>query len=297
MSTNDPEFYQAPKFTPEPPHALPKQRGCFFYGCLFASILAVLMAIVLGVGGFLAYRVAYRALSQVVEEYTSTTPRELPKAAVPAEQIKALRDRIEAFRKAVEAGTSIEPLVLNSDDVNALINDTDELKGMIYVKIEGDELKGQVSIPLDRLIDVGMVRGRYLNGEADLKASLSDGVLIVTLDGIEVNGKRPPDEIMKKIRQENLAKGVYQEEKNASLMRKLESLEVKDGKIIVRVRAKGASATESSPTKKDIPVEIVAPPSNGEPKAEPAKKADPPPADQPKAEVRSDIVEKPAPKS
>ena len=37
-----------------------------------------------------------------------------------------------------------------------------------------------------------MVKGRYLNGEADLKASLFDGVLIVTLDAIEVNGKKLP---------------------------------------------------------------------------------------------------------
>ena len=52
MSTNDPEFYQAPKFTPEPPHALPKQRGCFFYGCIIASILAVLFAILMVVIAF-----------------------------------------------------------------------------------------------------------------------------------------------------------------------------------------------------------------------------------------------------
>ena len=49
MSTNDPEFYQAPKFTPEQYQAPPRQRGCFFYGCIIASVLAVLMAILVGV--------------------------------------------------------------------------------------------------------------------------------------------------------------------------------------------------------------------------------------------------------
>ena len=39
-----------------------------------------------------------------------------------------------------------------------------------------------------------MVRGRYLNGEADLKASLKDGVLIVTLDSLEVNGQKVPED-------------------------------------------------------------------------------------------------------
>ena len=146
MSTNDPEFYQAPKFTPEPPQALPKQRGCFFYGCIIASILAVLMAILLAVVAFFAIPLRSTSWS------TSTpppTPRELPKVEMPAEQRQALKDRVEAFRKAVEAGTPTEPLVLTSDDLNALIEENPELKGKIYVKVEGDEVKGQVSIPLD----------------------------------------------------------------------------------------------------------------------------------------------------
>ena len=70
---------------------------------------------------------------------------------MPAEQRQVLKDRVEAFRKAVEAGTPTEPLVLTSDDLNALIEENPDLKGKIYVKIEGDEVKGQVSIPLDKL--------------------------------------------------------------------------------------------------------------------------------------------------
>lgn len=267
MSTQDPEFYQAPKFTPEPPQAMPRQRGCFFYGCIIASILAVLCVIFLAVIAFFTYQF----VNKLVDEYTATAPRELPKLDMPAEQQQAVKDRVEAFRKAVEAGTPTEPLVLTSDDLNALIEDNAELKGKIYVKVDGDEIKGQVSIPLDKL-NVGMVRGRYLNGEADLKASLKDGVLIVTLDSIEVNGKRPPDEMMKGIREQNLAKDAYKEEKNANMIRKLESLEVKDGKIILRVRAKASDAPDSKAAKKEVPVEVVAPPKNGEPKSEPAKK-------------------------
>jgi hypothetical protein len=268
MSTHDPEFYQAPKFTPEPPQAMPKQRGCFFYGCIIASILAVLFVILIAVAAFFSYRF----INKLVDEYTATAPRELPKLDMPPEQQKAVKDRVDAFRKAVDSGAPTEPLVLTSDDLNALIEDNPELKGVIYVKVEGEEIKGQVSIPLDKL-NIGMVRGRYLNGEADLKASLKDGVLIVTLDSIEVNGKRPPDEMMKGIREQNLAKDAYKEEKNANMIRKLESLEVKDGKIILRVRAKASGAPDSSSAvKKEVPVEVVAPPQNGEPKSEPSKK-------------------------
>jgi len=270
MSTNDPDFYQAPKFSPEPPEAAPRQRGCFFYGCIIASILAVLMVILFAVIGFFAYRFA----NQLVEQYTATAPRELPKVQMPAEQRGALKDRVESFRKAVDAGTPVEPLVLTSDDLNALIEEDGELKGKIYVKVEGDKVKGQLSFPLDALAKGpfrSMFQGRYLNGEADLKASLQDGVLIVTLDSIEVNGQRPPDQMMTELRQQNLAKDVYKNPKNAETIRKLQSLEIKDGKIILRVRARAGAAAGSPAVERELPVEVLAPPPPAEPKPKPSK--------------------------
>jgi hypothetical protein len=285
MSTNDPEFYQAPKFTPEPPQELPKQRGCFFYGCIIASILAVLLALLLAVAAFFAWR----AFNQMIDQYTSTTPLELPKVEVPAEKRQALKDHIEEFRKAVEAGNPTEPLVLTADDVNALIDENEELKGKVFVKIEGEDVKGKVSIPLDKF-GLSVLNGRYLNGEADLKASLSDGVLIVTLEGIEVNGKSPPEEVMKGIREQNLAKDAYKDEKTSSMLRKLESLEIKDGKIILRVRAKPAASGGGTDMKKEEPVQIVP---NGTPKDGAEKKAEPP---APKVEAPA-AQEKATPKS
>ena len=296
MSTAEPEFYQAPKFTPEPPHELPRQRGCFFYGCIIALVLALLTAILLAAGTFFLYRF----VSQLVEDYTSTAPRELPKVEMPAEQRQVLKDRVEAFRKAVDAGTPTEPLVLSSDDLNALIEDNDDLKGKFFLKIEGDEIKGQVSIPLDPLAKGpfrAMFQGRYLNGKAAFKASLQNGVLMVTLDSIEVNGKTPPDEAMTRFRQENLAKSAYDNPKNAERIRKLESLEVKDGKIILKVRAKRAAASDSATPKKDAPVEIVAPPAGAAPKTEPPKKDEPPKVDlEPKTKAQPPATEAAAPK-
>lgn len=258
MSTNDPEFYQAPKFSPEP---VPRQHGCFFYGCIIASVLALLLAILLAVGFFLLYRFA----SRLVDEYTSTDRRVLPKVEMPAEERQALKARVEAFRKAVDEGSSTEPLVLTSDDLNALIEENPELQGMFYFKVEGDEVKAQVSLPLDKL-RLGLVRGRYLNGEADVKASLSDGMLIVTLDSIEVNGQHVPEEVMKGIRQQNLAKDFYKDEKNLAMIRKFESLEIKDGKITIKVRAKPGDATRN----KDAPIEVSPPPKSVHPAATPS---------------------------
>jgi hypothetical protein len=263
MATNDPDFQQRPKDVPQP-YETRSRHGCFFYGCIIASVLAVLVVIAIGVVTYLGFRV----LNQLVDEYTSTTPRELPKVEMPDEDRKALKDRFEAFRKAVDAGTANEPLVLTSTELNALLEDDPTWRGKVYVTIEGDKLKGQISIPLDAM-GLGMVKGRYLNGEADLKASLKDGILMVTLDSFEVNGKKPSDQILQSFRQQNLAKDAYNDPKQAELLRKLESLEIKDGKIIIRARRPG---------------ETVKPPPAAEkaaPPAEAGKSAPAPPAEAP----------------
>ncbi len=271
MSTNDPEFYQAPKFTPEQYQAPPRQRGCFFYGCIIAIVLALLVAILLAVLAFVVYRFAGR----MVEEYTATAPEQLPTVEISPEQRKVLEDRVEAFRKAVDSGTPIEPLVLSSDDLNALIEKNDELKGKVYVKIEGDEVKGRISFPLEKVLPLAMVKGRYLNGEADLKASLFDGELIVHIDQLEVNGKKPPEAFMTDLRKQNVAKDMAKDPDNAQMLRKLESVEVKDGKVMLKVRAKpGAPAAPetkgATPETKAAPSVEAPSPANGQPKAAPS---------------------------
>jgi hypothetical protein len=283
MSTHDPEFYQAPKYTPEPPPAVRKQHGCFFYGCIIAGILALLFVILMVVLGV----VAYNAFNNAVQQYTSTTPLELPKVQMQDEQRTALKNRVEAFRKAVNEGRATETLVLTSDDINALIDEQPELKGTVYVKVEGDKVKGLVSFPLEKFANWSVVRGRYLNGEADVKASLEGGVLFVTLDSLEVNGKKVPEEVMKGIREQNMAKDMYKDEKSAEMLRKLEKLEIKDGKITLKIRARPGSEAGTPAPKKEAQVEIIPPPkkdaaqpapSNDEP-ANPKSPA--PPADAP----------------
>src|SRR5690349_19943547 len=105
MATSNSDFPGAPRFTPEP-YEPPRERGCFFYGCIFASVLAVLFLIAVGLGVY----ILYRALSHYVEEYTATAPRELPTVEMPVEQRETLKERVDAFRKAIDAGIPTEPL-------------------------------------------------------------------------------------------------------------------------------------------------------------------------------------------
>ena len=231
MSSSNVDYSDYSKIAP-PYDEPPRQRGCFFYGCIIAIVLALLLMIAVGVIFF----IVYRWIGSVVDEYTATAPRELPRIEMPAEQHATLKQRVDAFRSAIKEGRPTEPLVLSSDEINSLIQDNPDLNGKVYVTIEQDKLKGKVSIPLSQLPIFGLTRGRYLNGEAELKASLQDGVLIVTLESIEVNGKDLPAEIMNGLRNQNLAKDAYKDEKTAEEIRKFQSIEIKDGKLIIKAR-------------------------------------------------------------
>jgi hypothetical protein len=235
MASYDPEFDHAPKFSPEYDDSRPRQRGCFFYGCVIASVLAVLLIIALAVLAF----VFMRFFSGLVEEWTSPAPVELPRVQLSEQERKSVRERVDAFRKGLEDGTATDPLVLTSDDLNALIEENSNLRGRLFARVEGDKLKAQISLPLE-MLKIGMLKGRYLNGEAELKASLSEGILVVTLETLEVNGKHPPEQFLAELRKQNLAKNAYDNPKNAEMIRRFESLEIKDGKIILkpRIRAK-----------------------------------------------------------
>jgi hypothetical protein len=274
MATSDREdFYpSAHKLTPEP-YEPPRGHGCFFYGCIIASVMTLMFVGAVGIG----FYVLYRAATRFVEQYTATAPRELPKVEMPPERRKTLQERVDAFRRAIESGTPAEPLILTADEVNALIEDSPNWKGKIYVSLEGDKVKGKVSIPLEKLsaalekIGIGFLQGRYLNGEAELMASLRDGVPLVTLESLEVNGQQLPEEWMTELRKENVVKDAFKDPKNVELIRKLESIEIKDGKIIIKPRAKNAGAVGgTSEPLPDLPEDVLAPPGSNQPKAGPA---------------------------
>jgi hypothetical protein len=278
MATQDPEFYEAPKFSPEYYEPIPRQRGCFFYGCVIASVLMVLLLIALALGAFFFYRLA----TQIRDEYTSTAPAELPKIEISEEELNSARQRIETFRAGLDSNSPVKPLVLNSDDLNALIEQNPDLKGTVYAKIVGDKLKAQVSLPLDRF-EFGFLKGRYLNGEAELKASLMNGFLLVTLDSFEVNGKRPPEDFLKNLRHKNLAEDAFKNEKHAKLIGRFESLVIKDDKITIKVRPPDKNSPEESGDKapaKPVSPDGIQAPKEAAPKQEstPLKPESTPPA-------------------
>jgi hypothetical protein len=117
------------------------------------------------------------------------------------------------------------------------------------VTIDDDRIIGQFVIPVDAVVkteddrkmaDALGVQGRYINATAAIKLSLRDGRLDVRLDQIRASGKRLPGLMANWLREQNLGQRMLEE--NADMregIRKLESIEVKEGKIVIKGRAGG----------------------------------------------------------
>ncbi len=211
-----------------------KGRGCFFYGCLTLVILLV-------VGSLGLYFGTRYLIQRWVVQYTSPTPMTLPRVEGTPEAISAVQDRFKAFAEALKAGRPVEPLSLSERELNLLINHAPQardLKDHLHVAIVDNKLRGTLSLPLDNL-GFRSLKGRYLNGVAEIKPTLENGVLLVTLETFEVAGRRLPEQAMAALRTQNLAKDLYKETATVELLKKLESVVVADGRLLVRPRTTG----------------------------------------------------------
>jgi hypothetical protein len=267
--------FSPPAYYAEPPK---KQRGCFFYGCIFAAVgmgLALLVFVAL-IGTSLYF------INQAVNEYTSVTPAEIPQVNLPEDQRKELKERWNAFKKAVEDDQEAE-IVLTADEINALIEDHPDLKGKVSIKLKGDEAIGEVSIPLN----IPGKGKRYLNGTGTITAELSNGNLDVRIHELEVNGKKLPPEVKAQLGGENIAKDFTSNPENAKLIRKFESIKLKDSKVYIKAKGKGegGAGKDTTATRPAAEGEKPSEPPATPPKSEAPRTSEPKP-EHPKTETK-----------
>jgi hypothetical protein len=209
--------------------------GCLFYGCLTLAILGLILGGALGIG--LYYGV--QKFNQTVAEYTAATPTDLPVVTMGDAEYRALEERFATFGADLREGQATAPLLLSADEVNALLNRSqamEDWKGRVHVQMDGDELRGQVSLPLDPIAQGPILKrlaGRYLNGAARLSVGMENGRLAVRLAGMEVNHRSIPVEIMQRLSTINLADAAYDNPETASLLSRIRAVEVEDGRLVV----------------------------------------------------------------
>jgi len=219
---------------PEPP--VQKKHGCFFYGC----ITSLVVLLIFGIVAFIGVRFAINRVNKMVAEYTDTSPMTVPKTDMTDAEIKALNDRVAAFNSAVDAHSNTPPLVLTSREINTLFAtnpDFKEYKNKFYVALDGDAVKGQVSLPLDDLkMPFLDLKGRYLNGSGAFKASVENGSLSVFVKDLDVRGKPLPDQFMTGLKAQDMAQSLNNNPNAQQPFKKYESVEVTNSTLIIKAK-------------------------------------------------------------
>jgi len=224
-----------PDPTPNPPPLADqpkKPRGCWFYGCLTLAIVALIGFI----GTFMLARYAVRKASVMVQQYTSKTSAPIQSVTISQAELKSLHDRVNSFNQTLNGQQGSRELILSADEINALIQNDPEykaIKGKLFVMLDGDQVNGKVSMPLD---DFGplKLKGQYLNGTATLTVALQNGLLDVRLKDVQVGDNPLPAPIVAELRKMNFAQDFQKDPDVQKSMDKLESIQVKDSKLVVR---------------------------------------------------------------
>ncbi|MEL6107394.1 MAG: hypothetical protein AAFU85_15245 [Planctomycetota bacterium] len=247
--------YQDAQAPPNEPFAQPHRSGS--NGCLWGCLIGVGLTFVgvLCMGGL-----GYWVIKSTVGAYTSDQAMEIETVEYSEEDLAALKARMDAFNDAIEEGkVPNEDLVLTAADINALIASDEFLRGKVFVRIEDGEIEGDVSIPLDELPGLG---GRYFNGSATMDVSMDDGNLFVYAKEAEVNGQPVPEQFMKGMRNENIAKEMNQDREKRKFLRKFQDIRIDDDKLILEVRRDSETADdsgESSITPESVGIDIEPP--------------------------------------
>ncbi len=212
---------------PQPPKA---RRGCLFYGCLGSFVFALLLLLGVALG-----------LRKLFTDFTDSKPTTFPAPRLSSSEIDQLRKRVDAFRDSVRGGKPTPPLSLSTDEINALIATDPDLRGLRnrfwVTKLEGNKIVAQLSVLME---DVGIpkFKGRYLNAAGSFTLSVRNGVIRLTAEELAGKGRPLPKFYMEHIRTQNLAQSLKSNPRVLVAMDWIQSIEVRDGKLVITPKEK-----------------------------------------------------------
>jgi hypothetical protein len=216
--------------------APPRRRGlgCFGRGCLILAVFAIVLGIACFAGMYwgmhrnsaIFHGLYWLAKAQAI----SQTPAPIPGFTASDAQIQSVHERCEDFEQKARAGQAVE-LELTADDINTLIATNQDMRGKIFVSIDGESLRCQASVPLGQLLSRS---GYYFNGDIAVELKSGESLENLQLSRISVNNETvPPGLLNWKYGSKRL--GDYLAEyRNGS---GVGTMEIRDGKLILRSRS------------------------------------------------------------
>lgn len=212
-----------------------------FAGC---AILIAALAVMVFLIGF-SVLTLFRQFNEIAK-FTDTKPVPIEISSVENKEadLNRLAERIEAFRQALADDTSAS-LALSADELNLAIAAYEafkELRGTFRVTgIEGETLRLAISFPLNgrprfaKDGEPGWIASdqRFLNGTMVARPNLLKHEVILSLDTIEVPGKKVAPEFIDQMSPYRIAERYLIDPVIGPAMAKLTRVGVADGKLVL----------------------------------------------------------------
>jgi hypothetical protein len=210
-----------------------KGLGCFARGCLILVVFAVVLAIACFAGmywGFQRNSAIVHGIYWLSKTHAiAGEPAPIPEFTASDQQIQAVHERCEDFEQKARAGQPAE-LELTADDINTLIATSQDVRGKVFVSIDGDRLRCQASVPLGELIRRS---GYYFNGDIAVELKGAESLENPQLNTIIVNGQPVPHDLLNwKYRSKRLRDYLADYRNDSGVG----TIEIRDGKLILRSR-------------------------------------------------------------
>lgn len=225
----------------EPPPK--KGMGCFARGCLILIVFGVLLVIACIAGIYWGMR-TQSALTRGVVWLTkihaiSDSPAQVPEFRSSKAEIESTKKRWEDFEQTARKGQPAE-IMLSAADLNNLIAANHNLAGKVYASIEANRLRLQISAPLPRIIGQS---GHYFNADIFVQTDGPESLEHPSLSRITVNNEPLPADLLDwKYRSSRFRDYLWQYGETY----RGGSIEIRDGKLIMRTQGMTASGRESS---------------------------------------------------
>ena len=210
-----------------------KGLGCFGRGCLILSVFVVVLAIACFAG---VYWGLHHNSALFYGSYWMAKTRSLAQASTPVpefnasnQQIQLVQERWQDFEQKTRAGQSAE-IELSADDINALIATSEDVRGKVFVSIDRDQLRLQMSVPIGKFFGRP---GYYFNGDVIIELEGAQSLDGPRFSRITINGEQAPTDFLDWKYHSRQLREYLDDQRNAY---EVGTIEIRDGKVILRSR-------------------------------------------------------------
>jgi hypothetical protein len=207
--------------------------GCSGRGCLILLVFVIVLVIASFAGmywGLHRYSAMFYGNYWLAKTHSiAEAPTPVPEFNASDQQIQRLRERWQDFEQKARAGQTAE-IELNADDINTLIATSEEVRGKVFVSIDGNQLRLQTSLPVGKFLGRP---GHYFNGDVLIELEGAQSTDSPRFARLTINGEQVPTDFLDwKYRSRQLRE--YLNDQRSAY--DIGTIEIRDSKVILRSR-------------------------------------------------------------